>query len=112
MKLANAPVPGRLDRQDGADGFYPPASSTHAAPVERVGGGHVRRGVTADLTEAGCDRPDPISGYAPRIAIRHRGAAMDEDCLKLSVYLAERRRTRDGFVSEVLLGLYEQHRIC
>src|ERR1700739_2958042 len=37
---------------------------------------------------------------------------MDEDCLKLSVYLAERRRTRDGFVSEVLLGLYEQHRIA
>jgi PII-like signaling protein len=37
---------------------------------------------------------------------------MDEDCLKLSVYLAERRRTRDGFVSEVLLGLYEQHSIA
>jgi len=37
---------------------------------------------------------------------------MDEDCLKLSVYLAERRRTRDGFVSEVLLGLYEQHGIA
>jgi PII-like signaling protein len=37
---------------------------------------------------------------------------MDEDCLKLSVYSAERRRTRDGFVSEVLLGLYEQHRIA
>ena len=35
---------------------------------------------------------------------------MDEDCLKLSVYLAERRRTRDGFVSDVLLGLYQQHR--
>src|SRR6201987_5338270 len=34
---------------------------------------------------------------------------MDEDCLKLSVYLAERRRTRDEFVSEVLLGLYERH---
>lgn len=37
---------------------------------------------------------------------------MDEDCLKLSVYLAERRRTADGFVSDVLLGLYEQHRIA
>jgi PII-like signaling protein len=37
---------------------------------------------------------------------------MDEDCLKLSVYLAERRRTGDGFVSDVLLGLYEQHRIA
>jgi PII-like signaling protein len=37
---------------------------------------------------------------------------MDEDCLKLSVYLAERRRTSDGFVSEVLLGLYEQHGIA
>ena len=37
---------------------------------------------------------------------------MDEDCLKLSVYLAERRRTREGFVSDVLLGLYEQHRIA
>src|SRR6516165_1422095 len=37
---------------------------------------------------------------------------MDEDCLKLSVYLAERRRTRDGFVSDVLLGLYGQHGIA
>jgi PII-like signaling protein len=37
---------------------------------------------------------------------------MDEDCLKLSVYLAERRRTGDGFVSDVLLALYEQHRIA
>ena len=37
---------------------------------------------------------------------------MDEDCLKLSTYLAERRRTDDGFVSDVLLGLYEQHRIA
>jgi PII-like signaling protein len=37
---------------------------------------------------------------------------VDEDCLKLSVYLAERRRTRDGFVSDVLLRLYEQHRIA
>jgi PII-like signaling protein len=37
---------------------------------------------------------------------------MDEDCLKLSVYLAERRRTGDGFVSEVLLGLYEEHSIA
>ncbi|HWS91622.1 MAG TPA: DUF190 domain-containing protein [Mycobacterium sp.] len=37
---------------------------------------------------------------------------MDEDCLKLSTYLAERRRTGDGFVSDVLLGLYEQHRVA
>jgi PII-like signaling protein len=37
---------------------------------------------------------------------------VDEDCLKLSVYLAERRRTREGFVSDVLLGLYEEHRIA
>lgn len=37
---------------------------------------------------------------------------MDEDCLKLTTYLAERRRTRDGFVSDVLLGLYEQHRVA
>jgi PII-like signaling protein len=37
---------------------------------------------------------------------------MNDDCLKLSVYLAERRRTRDGFVSDVLLGLYERHRIA
>ncbi len=37
---------------------------------------------------------------------------MDEDCLKLSTYMAERRRTREGFVSDVLLRLYEQHRIA
>ncbi len=37
---------------------------------------------------------------------------MDEDCLKLTTYLAERRRTDEGFVSDVLLGLYEQHRIA
>jgi len=37
---------------------------------------------------------------------------VDEDCLKLTTYLAERRRTRDGFVSDVLLGLYEEHRIA
>ncbi len=37
---------------------------------------------------------------------------MDEDCLKLTAYLAERRRTRDGFVSDLLLGLYEQHHIA
>lgn len=40
------------------------------------------------------------------------GAAVDEDCLKLTTYLAERRRTGDGFVSDVLLGLYERHRIA
>src|ERR1700757_1078502 len=37
---------------------------------------------------------------------------MDDDCLKLSVYLAERRRTRGGFVSDVLLGLYGQHGVA
>lgn len=37
---------------------------------------------------------------------------MDEDCLKLTTYLAERRRTDVGFVSDVLLGLYERHRIA
>ncbi len=36
---------------------------------------------------------------------------MDEDCLKLTTYLAERRRTDEGFVSDVLLRLYEQHRV-
>lgn len=36
---------------------------------------------------------------------------MDEDCLKLSVYMAERRRTSDGFVANALLDLYAQHRI-
>ncbi|BBY39806.1 hypothetical protein MMAN_39400 [Mycobacterium mantenii] len=37
---------------------------------------------------------------------------MDEDCLKLTTYLAERRRVHDGFVSDVLLGLCAQHRIA
>jgi PII-like signaling protein len=37
---------------------------------------------------------------------------VDEDCLKLTSYMAERRRTREGFVSDVLLRLYEQHRIA
>ncbi|OBF06478.1 hypothetical protein A5730_14160 [Mycobacterium sp. ACS4054] len=37
---------------------------------------------------------------------------MDEDCLKLTTYLAERRRTDDGFVSDVLLDLYARHRIA
>ncbi|MEZ0353384.1 DUF190 domain-containing protein [Mycobacterium sp. pR1184] len=36
---------------------------------------------------------------------------MDEDCLKLTVYVAERRRTGDGFVSDSLLKLFEQQRI-
>jgi PII-like signaling protein len=35
-----------------------------------------------------------------------------DDCLKLTTYLAERRRTGDSFVSDVLLGLYAQHRIA
>jgi PII-like signaling protein len=37
---------------------------------------------------------------------------MDEDGLKLSAYLAERRRTDDGFLSDVLLGLYQERRIA
>ncbi|WP_406813303.1 DUF190 domain-containing protein [Mycobacterium sp. M23085] len=37
---------------------------------------------------------------------------MDDDCLKLTAYMAERRRTGDGFVSDVLLGMYAQHRIA
>jgi PII-like signaling protein len=37
---------------------------------------------------------------------------MDDDCLKLTTYLAERRRTRGSFVSDVLLGLYAEHRIA
>lgn len=35
-----------------------------------------------------------------------------DDCLKLTTYLAERRRTGGNFVSDVLLGLYAQHRIA
>jgi PII-like signaling protein len=37
---------------------------------------------------------------------------VDEDCLKVTAYLAERRRTGDAFVSDVLLNLYERHRIA
>lgn len=37
---------------------------------------------------------------------------MDDDCLKLTTYLAERRRTGGSFVSDVLLGLYAEHRIA
>lgn len=37
---------------------------------------------------------------------------MDEDCLKLTAYLAERRRTDDRLVSNVLLSLYAEHRIA
>lgn len=37
---------------------------------------------------------------------------MDEDCLKLTTYLAERRRTDEGFVSDVLLDLYARHRVA
>ncbi|WP_374023599.1 DUF190 domain-containing protein [Mycobacterium sp. HNNTM2301] len=37
---------------------------------------------------------------------------MDEDCLKLTTYLAERRRTDAGFVSDVLLDLYARHRVA
>ncbi len=37
---------------------------------------------------------------------------MDEDCLKLTAYLAERRRTPAGFVSDQLLDLYGRHGIA
>lgn len=37
---------------------------------------------------------------------------MDDDCLKLTAYLAERRRTGGSFVSDVLLGLYAQRGIA
>lgn len=37
---------------------------------------------------------------------------MNEDCLKLTTYLAERRRTDEGFVSDVLLDLYAGHGIA
>ncbi|MBV8790394.1 MAG: DUF190 domain-containing protein [Mycobacterium sp.] len=37
---------------------------------------------------------------------------MDEDCLKLTTYMAERRRTSEGFVSDALLGLYARHRVA
>ncbi len=37
---------------------------------------------------------------------------MDEDCLKLTTYLAERRRAGGDFVSDLLLGVYEQHRVA
>lgn len=37
---------------------------------------------------------------------------MDEECLKLSTYQAERRRTDHGLVSDVLLDLYERHGVA
>jgi PII-like signaling protein len=37
---------------------------------------------------------------------------VDEDCLKLTTYLAERRRTGDSFVSDALLDLYTQHGVA
>jgi PII-like signaling protein len=37
---------------------------------------------------------------------------VDEDCLKLTTYMAERRRTSEGFVSDALLGLYAQHQVA
>nr|WP_128617127.1 DUF190 domain-containing protein [Mycobacterium lepraemurium] len=36
---------------------------------------------------------------------------MDDDCLKLTTYLAERRRAGNRFVSDVLLDLYARHRV-
>lgn len=37
---------------------------------------------------------------------------MDDDCLKVSAYLGERRRTDDGFLADVLLSLYQEHNIA
>ena len=37
---------------------------------------------------------------------------MEEDCLKLSVFLAERRRIGDRFVSDVLLDLYDRYGVA
>jgi len=65
-------------------------------------GGFGRRSLTRSLLQS-----------AAKTLVRQRlDAAMDDDCVKLSVYVAERRRTEGGFVSDVLLNLYEQHRIA
>jgi len=37
---------------------------------------------------------------------------VDEDCLKLTTYFSERRRAGNDFVSDLLLGLYQQHRVA
>lgn len=37
---------------------------------------------------------------------------MDEDCLKLSAYFDERRRSGDRFLTDALLGLYEERAIA
>ncbi|HTQ18909.1 DUF190 domain-containing protein [Mycobacterium sp.] len=37
---------------------------------------------------------------------------MDEDCLKLSTYFDERRRSGDRFLADVMLGMYEERRIA
>jgi PII-like signaling protein len=37
---------------------------------------------------------------------------VDEDCLKLSAYFDERQRTSDGFLADVLLGVYERRRVA
>ena len=37
---------------------------------------------------------------------------MDEDCLKLSAYFDERRRSGDRFLADVILGLYEERAIA
>ncbi|CAM4086475.1 hypothetical protein MB901379_03089 [Mycobacterium basiliense] len=37
---------------------------------------------------------------------------MDDDCLTVSAYLAERRRTDDGFLADLLLGLFQQRQIA
>jgi PII-like signaling protein len=40
------------------------------------------------------------------------GTIVDEDCLKLSAYFGERQRVGGRFVSETMLGLYEQRRVA
>lgn len=37
---------------------------------------------------------------------------MDEDCLKLSAYFDERRRSGDRFLADVMLGLYEERAVA
>jgi PII-like signaling protein len=39
-------------------------------------------------------------------------AIVNANCLKLTSYFGERRRTRDGFTADALLGLYGRHQIA
>ncbi|EFG77106.1 hypothetical protein HMPREF0591_3033 [Mycobacterium parascrofulaceum ATCC BAA-614] len=55
----------------------------------------------------------PFASGTRRLVHRNTlGVAVDEDCLKLTTYLAERRRTEQGFLSDVLLDLYARHRVA